>query len=160
MYRPSGINAILKLFAGLMIFVASFITATPDNVNIDNVILRFHRLPRNQPSLNIQSQTRRRMRLSMNRISLSLKSLTVTHGTKWLLTNTSSNMSMNFSQVRSFMILFFPAKPSHIIFSFLCCSRTTQHPPELTGSRSNIKHKKFTQQKALPQLPRPRVNSR
>lgn len=40
MYRPSGINAILKLFAGLMIFVASFITATPDNVNIDNVILR------------------------------------------------------------------------------------------------------------------------
>lgn len=40
MYRPHGVSAILKLLIGLMIFVASFITATPNNVNIDNVELQ------------------------------------------------------------------------------------------------------------------------
>lgn len=40
MYRPQSITALSKLLIGLMIFVATFITATPENVNIDNVILR------------------------------------------------------------------------------------------------------------------------
>lgn len=40
MSRPHGVSAILKLLIGLMIFVASFITATPNNVNIDNVELQ------------------------------------------------------------------------------------------------------------------------
>ena len=40
MYRPNGLRAVFKLLAGLMIFVATFITATPDNINIDNVTLQ------------------------------------------------------------------------------------------------------------------------
>lgn len=40
MYRPQGAGAMAKLFIGLMIFLSSFLTATPDSVNIDNVILQ------------------------------------------------------------------------------------------------------------------------
>ncbi len=40
MYRPHGISAISKLFVGLMIFIAAFITATPGHVIIDNVALQ------------------------------------------------------------------------------------------------------------------------
>lgn len=40
MYRPHGMRAVFKLLTGLMIFVATFITATPDNINIDNVTLQ------------------------------------------------------------------------------------------------------------------------
>ncbi|MDD6527878.1 MAG: hypothetical protein PUF31_08790 [Oscillospiraceae bacterium] len=44
MYRPNGLRAVFKLLAGLMIFVATFITATPDNINIDNVTLQVSQL--------------------------------------------------------------------------------------------------------------------
>lgn len=40
MYRPQSAGAMAKLLIGLMIFLASFLTATPNNVNIDNVTLQ------------------------------------------------------------------------------------------------------------------------
>lgn len=54
MSRPHGVGAISKLLIGLMIFVASFITATPSNVNIDNVEL--HVSPLNTQSTELEYQ--------------------------------------------------------------------------------------------------------
>lgn len=40
MYRPHSASAVAKLFIGLMIFFASFLTVTPGHINIDNVTLQ------------------------------------------------------------------------------------------------------------------------